>query len=163
MPEFKYRLQPLLDLKVERKAQLQLELAARQKELAAEQEALVEMTGNRTRMQDKLAASRKELLNRSGGSSGRIIEQHKNYMMGLTADLEAAKAAEFAQHSRVRKFEENVEKARQALAECSREVDVLNKHRSRVQKRFLEAAERQEAVEQDEMSNAIFNRRRGSQ
>ena len=78
----------------------------------------------------------------------------------MTADLSGAKGAVSAQRFRVREFEDHVSEARRLLADAAREVDVLNKHRERLENRFLRALEQKDAVEQDEMGGIIFNHKR---
>ena len=155
---FKYRLQTLLDLKLERKEELQRDLAQRLAELAAEQKAHQELEAARARMEEKLASLKRVPL----GMSGLAIQQYRDYLRGLVMDVEAARDAEFSQRLRVQEFQDNVGKARRALAECSREVEVLNKHRDRLEKRFLKEAERKEAADQDEIGSMLFSRGRRS-
>jgi flagellar biosynthesis chaperone FliJ len=75
----------------------------------------------------------------------------------LAADVEAGKGAVAAQRIRVGEFQDLVAEARQHLAEAARDVEVLNKHRERLEKSFLSTLERKEAQEQDEMGSIIFN------
>jgi flagellar export protein FliJ len=160
MTSFKYRLQPLADLKLERRDQAQRDLALRVAELAAEQKALEDMRSKRVRMEELLAASRSGLLAGAEGASGLAVIQRTDYLRGLATDLEAAKDAEFSQRFRVREFEGQVVKARRLFADCSREVEVLDKHRERLEKRFLRENEKRGAAEQDEIGSTMFNRGR---
>jgi flagellar protein FliJ len=160
MAPFRYRLQPLLDLKLERRDEVQRDLALRLKELASEQKALEELVQGRARMEEKLFRSRRDVLAGADGASGLAIRQRTDYLRGLTTDLEAAKDAEFSQRMRVREFEERVAKTRRQLADCSREVEVLQKHREHLEKRFVREGEQKDAAEQDEIGSAMFTRRR---
>jgi flagellar export protein FliJ len=160
MARFQYRLQPLLDLKTERKEQLELALAERRKELAAEQEALAELEQKRDALRVALAEALRQRLAAGAGASGHALGQHTDFLRGLTADVMSAAAATTAQALRVRQFERLVDEARRQLAEAVREVEVLKKHRERVQQRFLREQERKDAVEQDDMGNVIFNSKR---
>jgi flagellar biosynthesis chaperone FliJ len=157
MARFTYRLQQLLDLKLERKDQLQQELARRQQELAAEQEAGEELRRERMEVQENLKAARSSMLGSTQGASGRAFGQRADYVRGLTGDLAAAKDAEFAQELRIREFEERVAAARRVLADCSREVEVLNKHRDRLERRFLKELEKREAIQQDDITNSKYH------
>jgi flagellar export protein FliJ len=157
MARFTYRLQQLLDLKLERKEQLQQELGRRQRELAAEQEAGEELRRQRILVQENLTAAQSSMRGGTQGTSGRIIQQHADYVRGLSADLSAAKDAEFAQELRIREFEGRVASARRLLADCSREVEVLNKHRDRLERRFLKELEKREAIQQDDITNSKFH------
>jgi flagellar export protein FliJ len=162
MPTFKYRLQPLLDIKIERKEALEQELALRRKELAAEQEALAELERAQATLTLRLAEALRARLGAGLHASGHVLEQHTDYLRGLSGDVTAGKSAVSAQRLRVRDFEDRVAQARRSLAEAAREVDVLEKHRERLEQRFARALERKEAVEQDEMGGIIFNQKRGA-
>jgi flagellar biosynthesis chaperone FliJ len=74
--------------------------------------------------------------------------------------LKAAGEAVIVQQLRVHEFEDLVTEARRELAECTRQVEILNKHRERLASRFRREMEAKEAREQDEMGNIIFLRKR---
>jgi flagellar biosynthesis chaperone FliJ len=156
---FKYRLQTLLDLKIDRKAELQVCVAQRHKELAAEQEELEQLQQTEKQLEEKLLQARRAMLSDSVGSTAVAIRQHRDYLSGLAADLEMARNSTFSQQSRVRKFEEKLAEAKRQLTECLREIDVLTKHRDRLQQRFLRAVEAREAAEQDEIGAVMFLRK----
>ncbi len=160
MAPFQYRLQPLLDRKLERREELERALAARLRELAAEEEALAELERAQDALKTKLVEALRARLNIGSQTDGHSLRMHTQYLRGLTADVETGKGAVAAQRVRVGEFHDKVTEARQQLAEAAREVEVLNKHRERLEKAFLKAAERKEALEQDEMGGIIFNQRR---
>ncbi len=158
MAEFKYRLQVLLDQKLEAQEEAQRKLAERQKELAAEQKAFDDLTTAQQRIEEAMARTRQTLL--TPGCEVQGILFRRDYLRGLKTDLESAKDAVLLQRVRVQDFEQRVSEARQELAECSRQVEILKKHRERLAKRFAREQEAQEAKEQDEMGNLIYLRRR---
>ncbi len=159
MQTFKYRLQQLLDLKIDQKSQLQVNVAQCQKELAAEQEELARLGQLEKQLEEKLLEARRGMFAGSAGSSGFAIQQYRDYLSGLAGDLETAKNSTFSQRLRVSEFEAKLAEARRQLTECLREIDVLTKHRDRVQQRFLRAAEAKEAAVQDEIGTTMFVRR----
>ncbi len=159
MQTFKYRLQPLLDLKIDQKAQLQVGVAQCQKELAAEQEELAALRLTESQLEEKLLESRRAMFGGSGGSTGLSIQQYRDYLSGLASDLETARNSTFSQQLRVSEFEAKLAEAKRQLTECLREIDVLTKHRGRVQQRFLRAVEAKEAAVQDEIGANMFVRR----
>jgi flagellar biosynthesis chaperone FliJ len=161
MPQFTYRLQVLLDQKITAKQEAQQVLADRQKELRAEQDALEECRRQETLVSGKIGDARGKLLSRGGlGTSGEAVRLYRDYLRGLQADLDAAKDTSFSQQLRLREAEERLAEARSSLAEASRQVEVLEKHRARLERRFLREAEHQEALAQEEMGNVMFSRRR---
>jgi flagellar biosynthesis chaperone FliJ len=58
--------------------------------------------------------------------------------------------------------EERLAEARRDLGEITREVEVLHKHRERLEQRFLREIERKDALEQDEIGNVLYMSRRRS-
>jgi flagellar export protein FliJ len=160
MAQFKYRLQPLLDLKIERRDEFELALAERRKELAEEQQALAGLECARDTLAARLVEALRSRLAAGKEANGYELSQHTEFLRGLTADLTAAKSAVSAQRFRVQEFEERVVDARRDLTDAAREVDVLKKHRERLESRFIRALEHKEAVEQDEMGGIIFNQKR---
>ncbi len=159
MHTFKYRLQPLLDLKIDQKSQLQTSVAQCQKELAAEQEELAGLRRIESQLEEKLLEARRAMFGSSVGSTGLAIQQYRDYLSGLATDLETARNSTFSQQLRVSEFEAKLAEARRQLTECLREIDVLTKHRDRLQQRFLKAAEIKEAAVQDEIGTTMFVRR----
>ena len=69
---------------------------------------------------------------------------------------EHAAAETRAQELSVTEAEERLSAARETLASRSRDVEVLEKHRARLERRFREEAARKEALDQEEMANVIF-------
>jgi hypothetical protein len=160
MANFRYRLQTLLDRKIDRRKELERSLVERQKELAAEQKALAEMEEAQVALEATLVEARRKLLAIQAGESGYTLQLRIQHLRGLRADVETGQGAVLAQRLRVGDFEDRVAEAQRLLADASREVEVLEKHRERLETRFLRALQQKEALEQDEMGGIIFNQRR---
>jgi flagellar biosynthesis chaperone FliJ len=160
MAPFQYRLQPLLDLKLERRRAQEQALAQRQRELVTEEEALAELEQTQEAMKCKLAEALRARLNAGSQTDGHTLRLHTEYLRGLTADVQTGRGAVAAQRVRVGEFQDRVEEARRQLVEAARQVELLNKHRDRVEKSFLKGLERKAALEEDEMGGMIFNQRR---
>jgi flagellar biosynthesis chaperone FliJ len=150
----------LLEQKLEAQEQSQRRLAERQKELAGEQKAFDDLTGAQQRIEQVMTRTRQTMLTSGGEVQGILFR--RDYLRGLKTDLEAAKDAVLVQRVRVQEFEQRVSEGRQELAECSRQVEILKKHRERLAKRFAREQEAHDAKEQDEMGNLIYLRRRQS-
>lgn len=159
MHTFRYRLQPLLDLKIDRKSQLQAGVAQCHRELTAEQNELAKLRLAESQLEEKLLESRRAMFRGVNGASGFAIQQYRDYLSGLAIDLETARNSTFSQQLRVNEFETKLTQAKQQLTECLREIDVLTKHREGLQQRFVKAAENKEAAVQDEIGTAMFVRR----
>jgi len=160
MAHFQYRLQPLLDLKLEYRKALERALAALRLELAAEEAALVELRKTHDALKVRFAEALRARLSADSIVQSRNLDQHTHYLRGLAADLEAAAGAAAAQRIRIAGFQDRVTAALRQLAQAAHEVEVLNKHRERLERGFLRMEERKEALEQDEMGSIVFNRGR---
>ncbi|HWR50354.1 MAG TPA: hypothetical protein VN428_04565 [Bryobacteraceae bacterium] len=162
MATFRYRLERLLEQKIAAKDEAQQALADRQKDLKAERDALETCAEERERIRTKLADLRRSML--AGGAeqraSGALIGMRREFAMRLQQELREAQDAYHAQELRIREAEDAVDAARKLLAECSREVDTLEKHRERLRAQFAKEVERKESLEQEEMGNVMFLRRR---
>src|ERR1043165_451620 len=112
MANFRYRLQTLLDRKIERRKELEKSLVDRQKELAAEQRALTEMEEAQAALEATLVEARRKLLGIEAGESGYALQLRTHHLRGLRADVEAGQGAVFAQRLRVGDFEDRVAEAR---------------------------------------------------
>ena len=159
MHTFKYRLQPLLDMKIERKSRLQADVAQCQRELSAEQDELARLRSAEGQLEEKLLGARRAMFPGANGASGFAVQQCRDYLSGLAIDLETARNSTFSQQLRVSEFEAKLAQVKRQLTECLREIDVLTKHRERLQQRFVKAAENKEAAVQDEIGTAMFVRR----
>jgi flagellar biosynthesis chaperone FliJ len=159
--QFRYRLQTLLDQKVQAKDEAQHALANAQRELRTEQGELEECRREQEARAERLRQKRAECVAPTmGGSSGELMRLRRDHIGRLQDDwLDASKATR-AQELSVNEAGERLGAARETLASRSRDVEVLEKHRARLERRFNNEAERKEALEQEEMANVIFLRGR---
>ncbi len=162
MPTFKYRLQPLLDQKIDLKKQAEEALGQRQKELRDEQQKLEEFHRQHRELTIKRERLRREVLASPEAEplTGSEVRRRTEYLKRLQLDVDAAKDAIFSQKLLIEECEERLSEARRQLAQCSREVEILKKHREKLEQRFHREVERKEAVEQDEIGNMLYMRRR---
>ncbi len=159
MARFQYRLQPLLDLKLERRKALERALAALRRELGTEEAALAELQRAQEALKVRFAEALRARLSPDSTVQSRQLDLHTHYLRGLAADLEAAGGAVVVQRIRIAECQDRVNAARSQLTQGAREVELLNKHRERLEKGFLRIEERNEALEQDEMGSIMFNHR----
>lgn len=157
---YQYRLQPLLDLKLERRDKLVRVHTGLQRELAVEKRLLAELEREQEDLNLKLNAALRARLNLGSDGQGYHLELYSLHLQGLIGDVEAGKDAVAAQRVRVSEFEDRVVEARNQVVEAARDVEVLKKHRERLKQRALKAIQRKEALEQDEIGNVIFNQGR---
>ncbi len=158
METFRYRLQTLLDQKVERKKEAERHLANTRQKLRDAQEQLAQRMARQQEMEaDRMAQRRALLAEESAGIelknkvsdlalSARRIEDIKDEVMSLRLHIEECK--------------EQLELAVTALAAAAREVEVLNKHRAKGEQRFRAELERKDAIAQDENASSMYDIRR---
>src|SRR5262249_26521859 len=156
-------LQTLLDQKVQAKEEAQHALATAQRELRTEQDELGTCRHEQDVRAERLRRKRAECLAPSvGGSSGELMRLRRGHIERLHDHwLEASKATR-AQEVSVTEAEERLGAARRTLASRSRDVEVLEKHRARLERRFNNEVERKEALDQEEMAHVIFLRGRST-
>jgi len=153
MAQFRYRLQTLLDQKIQAKEDAQHGLAAAQRELKREQEELASCRREEEARADKLRAAQAE---RVLSAAGAWLVLKRDYLARLKDKCEEASDATRAQELQVSEAEQRVTTARETLAAASRDLEVLEKHRERLERRFNDEAKRKEALNQEEMANVIF-------
>ena len=127
MPVFRYRLQPLLEQKIQLKDEAAQILFTKKQRLRTATEKLIELDRQQQVLAERKDASRRGLLAAGGpsGVSGLEIRRRSEYLTALGLDLEAAKDAVFAQKIFIDECNREVADAQDHLAKCSRDVEVL--------------------------------------
>jgi flagellar biosynthesis chaperone FliJ len=159
MPTFQFRLQALLDQRLEAKKRADEALAGRQQELAAEQQTLQDLEEEVERL-TKLHHEKRLELAKSRVRQGLRLTNQTDFLQGLKVDIQAARSGVLAQQIFVEQAEEAVREAQQAAVAYQREVDVLDKYREKVEKRFWAELAYREELEQDEIGNVMYLSRR---
>jgi len=155
---FKYRLDPLLNQKNQVKQDAEQSLAPRSRELTEEEKRLAEVKQHEAELLNLKERAKNELLNPGGGTqiTGEEIRRRLDYLRGVDHDVETARGEVFAQKQAVDESQEKLIQARQFLAECAREVEVLEKHRDKAEARYVQQVEKKEANELDEIGAHLF-------
>ena len=156
--DFKYRLDPLLHQKTQVKQQAEQSLAERSRELTEEERRLAEVQQQEAELLSLKERSRNELLHTGSAKqlTGEEVRQRLNYLRGVDQDVESARGEVFAQKQVVDESQVKLIQARQFLADCAREVEVLEKHRNKQEVRHHNALERKESHELDEAATHLF-------
>jgi flagellar export protein FliJ len=152
---FRFRLQPLLEQKLRRKEEAEREMATRQKYLREEQESLNALHCELENLHQQVVTARRELLT-SVPASGLSLMDRSQYLSALELDADAVRDAMFTQELVFEEAEARLDQARQHLANCSREAEILTKYKDKLQQRFLHASARTEEIEQDEIGNMLY-------
>jgi hypothetical protein len=157
MAQFRYRLQTLLEQKLQAREEAQHALAAAQRDLQKEQDEFAACLREEQAAADRLQNGRAEVLSPlAGATTGEWLRLKRAHIHDLEQQHERAVAETRAQQLSVTEAEERMIAARQVLAVRSREVEVLEKHRARLERRFRSETERKEALDQEEMANVMF-------
>jgi flagellar biosynthesis chaperone FliJ len=158
MQKFRYRLDPLLEQKRKEKEAADEVLGSVKQQWAAEREREQQMKHRVDELTDAYAGMRRKVLRPDAGSamSAVHVSHRVAFLKRLAADTEAARDEVFAQQLVVEEAASRVLDAKRTVDEASRRVDILEKHRGKLEKRFYAAAEAKEALELDELGNAMY-------
>jgi flagellar biosynthesis chaperone FliJ len=159
MAVFQFRLQALLDQRMEANGHAEELLATREKELAAEQRTMKELEEEAHRAAECYKRKRAERIV-TGVHGGSSFATQSDFVLGLKMDVQEAQSGVLAQQVFVDESRDAVDQARTALEERRREVDVLEKYRQKAEKEFLQEAAYREELEQDEIGNVMHLSRR---
>ncbi|MCX6627863.1 MAG: hypothetical protein NTW28_09570 [Candidatus Solibacter sp.] len=160
MAIFQYRLQPLLDRKLERKQEAERELALRRQELREAEHRLSQLREEQGAAEDRRAERRRTVL--TGASGGEDIRRRVDDVALLSRRIESIKDEIMSQRLQVEESQEKVDQAVAGLAAATRELEILNKHRAKSERRFVAEVDRKEAIEQDEIASTLYEARRRS-
>lgn len=160
MPAFNFRLQPLLDQKLEAETEAKVALALQAQALEREQNTLCQLLKAEQQVQQRVAGALEELLSAAQTNAGVDIQRRNDHLLGLQQDLRSAQDAVLFQKFTVEEAELGLKQARHKVVECSREVQKLTKFCDKLKSRFLADLTRKEALEQDEAATVLYLRQK---
>lgn len=155
MADFVFRLQALLDQRIEARRQAEEELATRERALAAEKKTIEELEAAADAAEALYQRKRAER-SVSGRNRGVPFLSQDSALAGLKLDVQAARSAVLSQQIFVDEAFGHVQEAHAALAARKQEEDVLEKYREKAQARFLREESYREELEQDEIGNVMY-------
>lgn len=157
MAQFRYRLQTLLEQKIQANREAEHGLAAALRELRKQQDELEACLMEQEAAAERLEEARLEALSPvTGATTGEWMRLKRAHIHRLEEQNERAVSESKAQELSVTEAEERLAEARKTLASRSRDVEVLERHRARIERRFHAETEKKEALDQEEMANVIF-------
>lgn len=159
MRRFKYRLERLLETRVEAREEAERSLAEQKRALAAAEEKLAGLRDEQEAAAGRLAAAAAELKT-SGPASGLSYQRQVAHVEGLRADLEGCRDRVFGQEMVVAECREKLAAATRELTERWRDVEVLEKHKEKKRDEFRNEERRREEAEQDEMASLLSQARK---
>jgi flagellar biosynthesis chaperone FliJ len=152
---FVFRLQALLDQRIDLRKQAEDELKARENELSAEKKTLQELE-QAVETAVALYRRRRTERSKSGMSLGVPILIQNDALIGLEMDTQEARSAVLSQQILVDQALELVKKANVVLASRRLDEEVLEKYRQKAKTRFEQEENYKEELEQDEIGNVIY-------
>ena len=156
---FQFRLQALLDRRLEEKNKAEEALAATEKELAMEQRTMKALEDEASRAEELYRSKRMERaatgINGGGSLAGRSAR-----LAGLQLDVHEAQASILSQQVFIDQATDAVREARAEAEARRRDLDVLEKYRQKAEAKFLQEEAYREELEQDEIGNVMHLSRR---
>jgi flagellar biosynthesis chaperone FliJ len=152
---FVFRLQTILDRRIDLRKQAEDELKSKEHELAAENRTLRELEQS-VETAVELYRRRRIERSRSRVSTGVPILIQNDSLVGLEMDVQEARSAVLSQQILVDQAEERVDKAKMDLASRRLDEEVLEKYRQKTKTRFEQEESYKEELEQDEIGSVIY-------
>jgi len=152
---FVFRLQAILDQRIDKRKHAEDLLKSKEHKLAAEKRTLRELE----EMVETAAAlyrRRRAERSRSGMSLGVPILIQNDSLIGLEMDVQEARSAVLSQQILVDQAVELVDEAKAVLASRRLEEEVLEKYRQKIKTRFELEESYKEELEQDEIGSIIY-------
>ncbi len=156
---FVFRLQALLEQRIDLRKEAENELKARESELTTERKTLQELEDAAEVAAAHYRRKRAER-SRSGMSRGVPILIQNDSLLGLEMDVQEARSAILSQQILVEQALEVVGQAKETLASRRLDEEVLEKYRQKAKTRFEQEESYKEELEQDEIGNVMHLSRR---
>ncbi len=156
MATFIFRLQTLLDQKLDMQAQARAAVSEKQRVLDDQQSVLLELVENERRTEHSISCTRNELLLASVTNSGADVQRKNEYLAALRQDFSAARHQTLVQKFAVEEAEMTLHQAQAYALECFREAEKLSRYREKLEKRFFAEAAKKEELEQDELGTTMY-------
>jgi len=146
MAKFIYRMQSILNIKEKLEEQARMEFAQANMRLVAEEEKLQQLTDRKTYYEEESRRLQRDALNVFDITENQnAIERMKDFIA--------------EQMLRVRKAEEEVERARLALMEAMQETKTQHKLKERAFEEFMREENAREAKEIDELTSYTYGQK----
>ena len=163
MAQFHYRLQLLLERKEEAQKEAEGELKRREQELEKQIAELQSLQRREKELIEKRDRLRRELMTRPGDGSeltAHEVRARSEYIKAVGVEIEDARKDIVVQRGVIENCERKVQEAKKSVEEAKREGEVLTKHRTKQQERFLREEQAKEDLELDEIGNVLYTTRR---
>jgi flagellar biosynthesis chaperone FliJ len=156
---FVFRLQTLLEQRIDLRKEAERELIERESELASERKILQGLEASAEAAAEHFRRRRAERSVPGAFRNMPILVQNE-LLLRLEMDVQDARSAVLSQQILVDQALELVEEARKVLATRRLDEDVLEKYRQKAEARFVQEQNYKEELEQDEIGNVMHLSRR---
>lgn len=163
MAVFNFRLQTLLDQKLDMEAKARVAMAEMHRIMEEQQSILLQLVENEKCIQRSILRTRDELLLAVVTNVGADVQRKNDYLAALRQDAKAAHDQMLIQQFAVEEAQMNLEKAQAYTLECFREAEKLSRYRKKLEKRFLAEAAKKEELDQDELGTTMYLSRRAGE
>jgi len=158
----KYRLQPLLEVKLRNKRKTEIELGKAFKALKQEEEKLKVLEREKQEIIDRREQSRREMSEKiaMGESVVKDTQVHLNYLKKLLEDEEKKDLEIVEQKEAIKRAEEALAQAKRDYIDACKEVKIMEKHKELWKKKVKKQLEFEETKEMNELGNVIHQLRK---
>ena len=163
MSGFIYRLQRLLEHKEDATKEAERELANEEEQLKAQLETLEYLRLREQELRSNREHARRDMLASTHPGdplSAEEVLRRSEYVKELGIQIEQSRSELISQQIVIEEHEMSVELARERVKQARREVEILVKHRSKQEQRFLREEQAREELVLDEVGNVLFTTRR---
>ncbi len=158
----KYRLQPLLDVKIRNKRKMEIELAKAFKALKAEEEKLKQREEEKQEIIRRREQTRREMSEMVAMGESQIpdSQSHLNFLKKLKEDEEKKDQEIEEQKAAVKSAEEKLAQAKRDYIDACKEVKIMEKHKELWKQKVKRELEFQEQKMMNELGNVIHQLKR---
>lgn len=153
----RYRLQPLLELKIRAKRRAEIRLAKAILKLEEEKKRLKKLEEEKAEIIRKRKESRRELFHKMSAGQAHVKDGsvRVNFLRKLEEDEQKKEEEITAQKRTIEECETMVKRARRDYIDTCRDLRVMEKHKDLWRRKVAEELSRQEEKEMDELGNII--------
>src|SRR5581483_9591299 len=162
MSGFIYRLRVLLEHKEQAKKEAERQLSKEEEQLQAQLKVLESLRSQEQELHYRHEHARRELLIAPQDQTLTVqeVQQRSGYVKELGYQVQQARKEVLSQQIVIEESEMSVELAKERLKQARREVEILIKHRSKQEERFLRDEQAKEELALDEVGNVLYTTRR---
>lgn len=162
MAAFTYRLQTLLDQREELKKHAERELVALEQEFKKQTERMQTLQQTVQDLTEKHRQMKRDLLSKPGQGAAlnaQKVQERIEYVKAVGFQVEEAQADVITQRGVIEQCESDVQHGKKRVQEATREVEVLQKHRTKQEDRFRRELQEKEDLMLDEIGNVLYANR----